>query len=353
MAKTDIAKEMRSAGISINNSMVTFRSESIDDYLSDEIQNDEAFELVKLCYTGKCSEDFLEEFVEVFKEKDNTFSDDMINEIRVLSGIILCEVVHMEKWDEVIQRLELYAFMYEFIGCQPACKIVGDTIHKDFDKRRIEIRENISFDVSRLSPLNKSIKFSTDEENEEVYNETVAANLDTVVNKVNELVRQLNNIVKSEKRCDMVIYEESEMLWWLLTGISDDLSDKYKDLEVCQAAVLIGKDLAKRVKVFPGPYPVRAIITKALDFVEENKTCNKFDEYIDSVDDSIINSMFSSENCVDTPMIYALKRKAENGEGNWKQALSKRYTIIKDEFNVVDIAYEMYIECLFVMDTKE
>ena len=46
MAKTDIAKEMRSAGISINNSMVTFRSESIDDYLSDEIQNDEAFELV-------------------------------------------------------------------------------------------------------------------------------------------------------------------------------------------------------------------------------------------------------------------------------------------------------------------
>ena len=102
MAKCDVAKNMRSAGISVTNEIISLREAGIQNYLCDEPQIEISRELVRLYYTGKCNKDVLDKFINTFKDSDNTFSDDLTNEIQALAGIVLCEMILHNEWEDTI-----------------------------------------------------------------------------------------------------------------------------------------------------------------------------------------------------------------------------------------------------------
>lgn len=349
MVKCDIAKNMRKAGMSITSEKVTLRASGIESYLSNAPSSEALIELLKLYYNGECEKEVFEEFVNSFREVDNTFSDDLTNEIQVLAGLTIYEMVLQDEWEDIIAEVEIYASMYDFLGYKSICEDVYNTLMSDFDDRRINIREDISFEESKVSALGKNVNFASADD-EVVYDEKVVESLNSLVKKVNEIVKSLNALRKEDMSTMAILYEDSQMLWWLLTGISDDLGEMYSKLDCKEAAILMGVDLAKRVSIFPGPYAAKRLLSKMLDF-EYEKERFSFDDYIDKMDDDFINK-YIGEVAVDTPVLYALKKKAENGAGCWSGAFAKKFNK-KNEYTLLEMAYETYLECLILQTMQE
>lgn len=111
----ELAKWMRTAGIAITNEIVNLREEGIDNFLKKKMTKEDAKEITKLYFTGKCKEDFFESLVDTFYEVDNTFSDDMKQEITVLAGIIIFEMIERGKSKDIIELIEMYAQTYLFL----------------------------------------------------------------------------------------------------------------------------------------------------------------------------------------------------------------------------------------------
>lgn len=343
----ELAKWMRAADIAVTNEIVNLREEGIDNFLNKKLTKEEAKEITKLYFTGKCNDDFMESLVDTFYEVDNTFSDDMTQEIRVLAGIIIYEMIEKGKTKNIIELIEMYAQMYLFLGYSSVVNDISVILQTDLDNRMLALRENLSFEnKSLINGLGKEFCFTIKEDETEEYDASVIQKLDTVVKKVNELSSQLNSINKMTSYHESVIYEDLQLLWWLMTECSDDREIKYSNIEPHFAAVLAGKDLAKRVSVFPGPYSAKALLRKVLDFSSKEPE-SLFETYIDSVDDDIIRDLLGKSDVeIYTPVLYALKKKMENGEKCWEQAFKKEYSLKKESFSVVEVAYEMYIECL-------
>lgn len=343
MTKCDIAKIMRSSGISVTSEILSLRETGIDNYLCEEPQSKTAIELVRLYYTGKCDENVLDEFVNTFKDSDSTFSDDLTNEIQVLAGIVLCEMILHNEWEDTISLVEIYASMYDFLGYKSICGDIYNVIVEDFDNRRIELRENICIEENKVTALAKTVNFNVTED-EVGYTEKVADNLNSVVKKVNEIAKFVSSMSQSETLNMKILHEDSQMLWWLLTGTADVLEQKYSEMDCKKAAILAGVDLAKRVTIFPGPYAAKRLLSKVLEFVPEKDEFT-FDSFIEELDDSVIKSVVDTEE-IDTPVLYALKKKAENGSGCWKNVFLKKFSKTKPNYTVLEIAYETYLECL-------
>lgn len=343
----ELAKWMRTAGIAITNETVSLREEGIDNFLKKRLTEKETKEITKLYFTGKCNDDFFESLVENFYEVDNTFSDDMIEEIRVLVGIMIFEMIERGKPKDIIELIEMYAQTYLFLGYSSVVDDISNVLQKDLENRMLALRENLSFEnKSPVNGLGKEFCFAIKEDETEEYNNAVIEKLDTVVKKVNELSNQINSINKITAHHESIIYEDLQLLWWLMTECSDDKETRYLNIEPHFAAILVGKDLAHRVSVFPGPYSAKALLRKALAF-SEREPKSSFETYIDIVDDDTIKDLLEEKDIeICTPILFALKKKMENGEKCWEQAFKKEYSLKKESFSVVEVAYEMYVECL-------
>ena len=51
---------------------------------------------------------------------------------------------------------------------------------------------------------------------------------------------------------------------------------------------------------------------------------------------------------INTPVLFALYKKLENGEGNWIKAFEKNFGSSELEYVCTEIAYQMYLECLLL-----
>lgn len=341
MVESDIAKEMRNAKIAITGETLALREEGIENYLENELEDETAVELVKLYYTGTCNDNVLEEFVGAFNETDKTFSDDLTNEIQVLAGIVLCEVILKKEYPNTISLIEIYASMYNFLGYKSISNGIYCLMVNDFDERRSMLRENIAYEKNRIMPLESSVDFA---EEEAEYDEGVIEKLQSIVKKVNEIANTISITSEAQTSYLRILHEDSQMLWWLLTGRADILEQRYSEMDGKKAAILAGTDLAKRVQIFPGPYAAKRLLSKVFE-VDYEKDEIPFEDYIETLDEKSINSIVGNEE-IDTPILFALKKKADNGSGCWKNAFLKKFVKTKSGYTLIEIAYEIYLECL-------
>lgn len=341
----EVAKMMRAAKIPVTTEVVTARESSIEKYVEKKISVQQAKALISLYYTGTCEQTFLEEFVAAFREDDNTFADDCKNEIQILAGICAGEMIYCdyEQDDRVISLLGLYAQMYQFMGYESRVPAIEEQLNNNLYCRMKKLREE--FSVKKENPitsLGDNVKFEAEE-----YTEEVAERLDILVEKLNEVIKN----VKNAELQSQIIFEDTELLWWMATGFSDIMEKRYVDMVEQQSQmlpVIMGSELAQRVQIFPGPFAAKALLRKMLEILPENKTeKDVFEHYIDAVKDKAILQVIGERNS-NTPVLYALSKKQENGEGNWKQSFMKKYDLKKESFSPLEVAYEVYIECMVV-----
>lgn len=343
----EVAKMMRAAKIPVTTEVVTARESSIEKYVEKEMSVQQAKALISLYYTGICEQTFLEEFVDAFREDDNTFADDCKNEIQILAGICVDELIHCdyEQEDKVISLLGLYAQMYQFLGYESRVPGIEEHLNENLYYRMKKLREE--FSVKKENPITEledNVKFEAEDEEAE-YTEEVAGKLNTLVKKMNEIIK----IVKNTELRSQIIFEDTELLWWMATGFSDIMEKKYVDMVEQQSMMLpiiMGSELAQRVHIFPGPFAAKSLLRKMLEILPENKMeKDAFEHYIDALEDKAILQVIGKRN-PNTPVLYALSKKQENGEGNWTQSFMKKYDLKRESFSPLEVAYEVYIECM-------
>lgn len=339
-----IAKWFRSVNIPVVEGVVEKRESGIDNFLHNGYDENDILELNKLFFEKECTQEFLEKFVEKFAEVDDTFADDQMKEIRVLSGIILSRVCESKSVDDIF-LIAVYAKSYAFLGNKPIIEDIYLQIVTAYEKAAAKNREDIKFDYKGITSLPKEVSFSVSEGESFEINDGDEKKLSSMVKKINELCTFVNKNNRDLSDKNKILYENTEILWWLLGGYSYDEDKAYAELSLQQAALLVGKDLAKIIESKPGVYSVNNLLCKALDNNKDRKA--EFASYIDGCSDDIIETMFGdAESNVDTPILFALYKKKEVGEGSWYKVFEKNFGKKDIEYSGVEFAYQMYLECL-------
>lgn len=339
-----IAKWFRNAGISVVEGIVEKREEGIGNFFDNGYDDADILDLIKLFFEKECSETFLERFVEEFVKADSTFADDKKKEISVLAGIILNRMCEKESVDD-ISSIAIYVKSYAFLGNKPSLENIYQQIMVAYENVAAEIRENIRFDYKKIGLLSKEVAFIVEEgENFEISNDD-ANKLSYMIKKINEICTFINKKYRDLEDKNKILYENTEILWWLLAGYSPDAGKTYSELALQQVAVLVGKDLAEIVQSKPGLYSADNLLYRVLDKNRDEKTL--FVNYIDACDDGVIEKLVSGfENSIETPILFALYKKMENGESSWHKAFEKKFGKTKTEYSGIEFAYQMYLECL-------
>lgn len=339
-----IAKWFRNVDIFVGEGMVEKREEGIGNFFDNGYNDADILNLTKLFFGKECAETFLKRFVEEFVKADGTFADDQKKEISVLAGIILSRMCEVESVDD-ISLIAIYAKSYVFLGNKPILEDIYLQIMDAYENVAAKNRENITFDHKSINILPKEVVFTMEEgENFEI-DDGDAQKLSLMIKKINELCTFVNKSYRDLADKNKILYENTEILWWLIAGYSHDAEKAYSELPLQQAALLVGKDLAEVVQNKPGLYSVNNLLCRALNKNRDEKIL--FTNYIDACADSIIETMFDeAENSIDTPILFALYKKMENGEGSWHKVFEKKFGKTKTEYSGIEFAYQMYIECL-------
>lgn len=341
-----IAKSYRTAGIPIDSEIMQKREKCINKYVEETFDEEHIAELIKLFFEKQCNQKFLDCFIEIFAEEDNLFADDQVNELQVLAGIVLNQICEYEDVDDLF-KMEVYANSYVFIGRTPILEDVYHNIHQTYEKITAENRDNIIFEYKDISQMSKDVSFDADEgQIYEISGEDTNKFI-SMIDKINELCLFINKNYGNIMNTNKILYENTELLWWLQTGFSNDEQKAYSELLDKQAAILVGKDLAEIVQYKPGPYLAKNLLYRVLAEHGHNKYL--FKEYINICDDNIIETLINGkEDKINTPVLYALNKKLETGEGNWIKAFEKNFGSSKLEYVCTEIAYQMYLECLLL-----
>lgn len=342
-----IAKWYRVAGIAENNEVIDKRITAINSIVESNIWENNEKELVKLYFDSVCEENFFEEIVECFYVEDNTFAEDKIKEISLLAGIILYKIVEDCKDSYEVTEIGLWYEIAKFLRKKTKVSEIEDFIQECLDEKRQELRENLSFDTVKIPNLTKDISFNSAEGETPEYNKEVEKTLSLMVSKINSIVKSIGTMQTGIIKREQILYEDSQVLWWMLAEYSDDESKKYALLEQKKAALLMGKDLASKINISPGPYSAKAVLNKVLG--EKADELEQFKDYVDACDDDIISKIIINKSMY-TPLLYALNQKKECGEKNWYKKFEDIYSkgAVNVQYSRLEIAYEMYIECMFM-----
>lgn len=342
-----IAKSYRIAAIPIDSEKMLKREISINDYLENSYGSNDILDLVKMFFDENCNKEFLNRFTGEFAKEDNTFADDQKKELQVLAGIVLNKICESEDINDLF-KIVIYIKSYIFIGDKPILDDICQKIQLIYEKKAAENRDDIVFEYESISQLSQNVSFSLIEESQIYEMDRNDINkLIFMVKKINELCRFINKNYRDLMNKNKILYENTELLWWLLAGYSNDEDKAYSELSDKQEALLVGKDLAEVVQCKPGPYLAKNLLYKMLSENKHNKYL--FKEYIDVCKDSTIEKILSGkEDRLNTPILYALCKKMEVGEANWIKAFEKKFGYLKLEYSDIEIAYQMYLECLML-----
>lgn len=341
-----IVKSYRNAGIFIDNDRVQKREKGINNYIENDYDGKDIVDLVKLFFGQKCDQEFLHSFTEGFTQEDNIFTDDQINELQVLAGIVLNQICESAEVDELFEVI-VYVNSYVFAGNVPTSDNIYQNIQQIYAKVAAQNRDNIAFDYKGITLLPKTVSFPVKDGQMYEINANDTDKFVSMIKKINELCAFENKNYQDLMNKSKILYENTEILWWLLAGYSNDEGKTYSELLDKQAALLVGKDLAEIVQCKPGPYLAKKLLCRAL--AENGRTKYSFKEYIDICNDSTIEKMLGGkEDKVNTPILYALSKKMEVDEGNWIKAFEKKFGHSELEYSGVEIAYQVYLECLML-----
>ena len=339
----------KEAGIPFNKERQESRNSGLESFF-EKYSTEEIKDVIELFFLGKGTKDFISGFAEYFQEHDPSFDEDNMDEMRLLAGNVLYDVVLEQEEDEDF-AIRLWSIMYRFLGNDGFSAVITNEIIKSFYNDSAVIREKINlsagssvehfeggfFDIENGSFIGDG-SFSAD----------TATSLQNMADKLNELIDSHNRSLASTTEICELLHEDTQIIWWIIGGHSDLREKRYQDLEEKEAAYLIGRDLADLISVYPGPVSARQMIGHMVG--EKNRYSKvSIAEFVDSIDDDLVSDGYDS-----TPLLFALSKKKESGAGHWNKQVKDRFGMdVEQEVEIEKLAYEIYIEWIFAKCCSE
>ncbi|MBX9681624.1 MAG: hypothetical protein K2X38_22945 [Gemmataceae bacterium] len=208
--------------------------------------------------------DVVSTFRSAFKEADATFqmSGNEL-ELSVLAGSIGCQIMTDENRDADLTALGVICatsvapgppWAAPFVAC--AHSYLNErlrTVRKSEDIRRPQITQN------KLKPQIDAYIARIGENTPAATAEAAKAMIESLVQALVSTTETASDAIAELERQSRLRREETDILWWMTTGVSRDLGVPFEDLKTLAATVVAGKELASLVSP-PGVLPAYSLL---------------------------------------------------------------------------------------------
>lgn len=344
-----LARSYNKARIPLDKERQEARNSGLESFF-ENFSTEEIEEVIRLFFLGKGKAEFIAEFANYFQEQDPSFDENNLDELRLLAGIVLYSVVLEREEDENFE-IRLWSIMYHFLENYGFSSLVTNDLIKAFHNGCAGKREEVNLTVGSSVQRFKERFF--DKKNgtivgDSAYTNNTATSLQNMTEKLNELIDAHNKTLANTVEVFERLHEDTQIIWWIIGGYSDQRDKRYQELEIKEAAYLIGRDLANLISVYPGPFSAKQMIGHMLG--EENRYKKvSIAEFVDGIDDDLVDY---GDVC--TPLLFALSKKRESGIGHWNKQVKDRFCMNVDQQVEIELlAYEIYIEWIYAKCCSE
>ena len=343
----------RGAALEPENERLKNRWKGVQNFIEVTTPND-IINLVKLFFNIPAEKKFLIAFIDSFTEEDAAFPRKCMQELSVLSGAALNQIVESQNDMSIFAELLVYCAA---IGSRrPAVQDIYDEIISALINQSANIREKertlaVSSELLEIPDSSNIIEQLDNEQGS--WTEDKSNTFLKYISDLNNFLIKVSERLNGSNEFAEIYFEDSQILWWLIGGWSRDLEKPYKNFSKKEVALIIGKELADLVSVLPGPYSADGVIGKQLDNCKKGVPSSlSLEEVVNNtiIDWKIqyakedVNKLF----CSLIPISTALKLSA--GFKEW-QAMFNEYTLLdldKVKLSAQESSVKMYMECLAV-----
>lgn len=332
------------------NDQLKFRWESLQEYCDNEEPN--ILELTKMFFELPVDNSIKDKFVEYYINKDMTFKTDNDQEIALLAGATLADMIERnEHTKEIVLAITCISFFKQDAIIPEVQSIAADKLADIASSiREVKAEQNMhEIKNTGVKDLKKSLE-------EETWNQENIKVLLTTLTKIESNITTLLNNQKQLCKSIDVYKEDSNILAWLIGGWSNDLDKQLND-EITQSnvALILGKELADLVERIPGPYSAKAFLKKMLACCKLEEGNISLIEIVDALDESWKKHLLDIYPLIDkgenTPILLAISKALEVNEPQvWKHSYKKLMGIDAEEVvgDSLSWAYQIYLECLLI-----
>lgn len=343
------------ANIACTSDILDKRKKSIKTYIEESVDWDFIKSIIKLFMKGKDNKQdkFNESFADIFIKDDSAFSYEKDKEIQLLAGIMLKEILKdNDKYNTIIELSCICLKNYY----DPPIDGIFNNIEKGFYNSLKQLRENEDNEYTK-SNFGKSLQ-SMLKENPSLPQPNIN---DEVAKQLESLKQNILNIFSDFQKMQKINNlksEDSEVLWWMIGEWSYDLNKPFKEIDDNFIPILIGKEMADKVNVLPGPFAAKAVINKILSNYEDRQLYVY--NYAEKIEKDWLER-FVKEYYIEAiadfmPILkYFNKINEIDEEDNSDDKLEKICPAIIKKAKILnkDIAYAIYLECLLSKAYKE
>ena len=251
---------------------------------SDNVSVDDIINLVKMFFKIPVDENFTISFANSFVKHDDSFSRKSINELSLLSGVVLLEIA--QKNGDYYSFVELLTLVASFGRQNPVVPEILDEIQTEFKKDSDAIRKPERKVDKKISiPQNDKLLETLDE----TWTTEAIEEFTIYTNQVKTTFEALNDVISELKNAQKIRFEESQLLWWLTTAWSNTRECSFKTMDKHSNCLIIGYEAAELIEVFPGPFSIKGILSKILEACKGPKTTLLFYDLIQSVNNQCLS----------------------------------------------------------------
>lgn len=171
----------------------------------------------------------------------------------------------------------------------------------------------------------------------------------TAVNQAfDRLSKEMLAIDKRNNRLLAVQDEELNILWWIVSGYSNDLGKSFRDVPSSAQPLIFAKELADITSSLPGPPSVKGILCRAGLSTSVAITIPKA---VNACSSDWLNGVLSRQSdssALLEPIHLAIYRRLESNDDNsWIEGWAAACNVDPQRvFSIADIGWLFYCECL-------
>lgn len=244
--------------------------------LSQSSESQFLLDMVLITYglTPRSGQNF-QHFCDVFRKHDAAFrTRDAAVEHAVLAASLLDH--HLEQLDfdgSVLVALAVLCVDFAGQRANDAAPWLVSAAENHLAASSVELRKPLAFDAH--SPVHAQIPADIWKNIEELSQGSPPEAIKKLGSTLKAAVEHLDTVSSVNRAMvqrQLMYEEESDVLWWLVSGISKTRGLPIADLDFKESPFVIGADLAAFVRVPPGPLAIPALITSVLSKIDKQPT---------------------------------------------------------------------------------
>ncbi len=275
--------------------------------------------LAKLFFERSVAKEFGNNFAKYFCDADPTFSLIYRKELGFWAGAVLLDLATNRPYYDSLAEFLTLVFEYRQNGVCVSNEILNAIKYK-YQEDASAIRENdddISPNIKLASIRAASTHIKQNSFDADAPNKTVSA-----LDEIQKVIQDIYQKIDVFKTRQSVLYEDSQLLWWMMSGCSNDLELPYKQIDKVSGCLVIGKEAADLITNLPGPISICNILSCVINNCKGKSDKISLGNIVTSLDKGWterFTEKYKSHNfCDDMPICAAIIRSNNtNTQQEW------------------------------------